>query len=269
MKKIYFLIPFLIWGCSTPEIHIPSYNFGNDANSTDSENKAEKATSEVASIEDSEEVENTNQTNIIETTDKQEVLPNTELEKDTKDVEIPEVSETEELDKEAGDDMSVNTVEPKPKKVTKKTTSSGFFSSLFKPKPKVKSEYYTGGKIRSKLVMSDDTGESGLLYRYGYEGKVTSTVHLKNGIKNGLETLFNKKGRVVKRTPYVNGKKDGIVEVYYPDGKVLAQITYVDNKRHGRASKYNHDGTTNEEVYYEHGRVSRTEDDDIEIPMID
>jgi len=233
MNKIFFFIPFLILGCSTPEIYIPSYNFGSD-NTVNNilANKREESITSVVNIQNDDNKDIISSNIILNTKQKKE-----NIKKKLKKTKI---------------------------KIHK---SSNFFSSLLKPK--VKKEYFTGGKIRSKLVMSDDTGESGLLYKYGYDGEITSTIHIKHGIKHGLETLFDKKGRIVKRTPYINGRKDGIVEVYYPDGKVLAQITYANNKRHGRASKYNHDGTTNEEVYYEHGRVSRTEDDDIEIPMID
>ena len=292
MNKIFFLIPFFIIGCSTPEIHIPSYDFSSDSNTTEDANKPVEATSDVASIEgtekaaEAEAIVESNTTDVIEVTDTEELNTETKEETVEPEEEAIEVVEEEEAKakvavpepKASVDDILADdeddfvsspvTKKEKPKSTKNINKSSGFFSSLFKPKAKVKNEYYTGGKIRSKLVMSDNSGESGLLYKYGYEGQVTSTINLKNGIKNGLETLFNDKGRVMKRTPYVNGRKDGIVEVYYPDGKVLAQITYVNDKRHGRASKYNHDGTTNEEVEYNHGRVM-TEQNDIDIPIID
>jgi antitoxin component YwqK of YwqJK toxin-antitoxin module len=229
-------------------------------------NKPVEATSEVVSIDDTEEPIDTKEA--IYTEDSSPInsigaTESTEIEV-VKEVEIASVEKEEKVDA-----VRHERKEEKPKNMSSiNKKSSGFFSSFFKSKPKVKNQYYTGGKIRSKLVMSDDTGESGLLYRYGYEGQITSTVNIKNGIKNGLETLFNKKGQVMKRTPYVNGKKNGIVEVYYADGKVLAQITYVNDKRHGRASKYNHDATTNEEVEYNYGRLI-TEQNDINIPMID
>jgi len=205
MKKILFLtLLFLIVGCSTPEIHIPSFHLGGNTDSKTKENNKTK----------------------VKTKDLQDV---------------PKIE-----------------------------TTGGFFS-IFGNKPKVRNEYFTGGKLRSKFVMNDHTGESGLLYKYGYNGKITSTVHIKHGLKNGLETLFNEKGSVMKRTPYVNGIKEGIVEVYYPDGKILAQISYSNNKRHGRASKYNKDGSTNEEVHYMHGNVvlNAMDNDTLLIPVID
>ena len=209
MNKITFLIPlFLIIGCSTPEIHIPSYHFGTDTSSTkNNEKQYLPATS---------------------------ALPGIDNEKKT----IPTRQE------------DIKTIDTIPSIIGKKLRS---FFSLFKPGAKVKKEYYTGGKIRSKLVLDHNTEDSGLLYRYGYDGKVISTVPIKHGIKNGRETLFDTKGMIMKSTPYINGDKNGVVEIYYPDGKVMAQIAYVNNKRHGRASKYNHDGSLNKEIRYTRG----------------
>ena len=295
MKHISFLISFfLLVGCSTPDIHIPSYTFGSDNNDTNSSGP-EAATTAVASIEDDEDEEITEEPTVnniapetaaetkpktennISPVNETEVIPtlasddNTDTpENKTDETKIDKKSNIPAIDTEE-DEKSTTKEQASPKADTapKIETKGGFFS-LFGKKPKVKNEYYTGGKIRSKLVMDDDTGESGLLYKYGYDGNVASTVHIKHGLKNGLETLFDEKGHIMKRTPYVNGRKDGIVEVYYPDGKVLAQITYVNNKRHGRASKYNHDGTTNKEVQYNHGKViDDGQNDDIEIPIID
>lgn len=220
-KSIFIISLFLITGCSTPEIHIPSYTFGSSSSNHDASHP-KAATTEVASIEDD------TKENKISTSATQNISPQTTVKK-----------------------------------------SAGLLS-IFGVKPKIKNEYYTGGKIRSRLVMDDDSGESGLLYKYDYDGKIRSTVHIKHGLKNGLETLFNPKGMVMKRTPYVNGRKDGIVEVYYPDGKVLAQITYADNKRHGRASKYTHEGDISQEVQYVHGKVMQdSNSEEIEIPVID
>jgi len=120
----------------------------------------------------------------------------------------------------------------------------------------VKKEYFTGGKIRSEFIMSDKSGLNGLLKKYGYNGKLTSTVQIHHGVMHGTEVLFDAKGRVLKKTPYVKGKKDGVLEVYYPNGDVMAQITYVNNIRQGRAIKYNKDGSINQEVLFQNGHLA-------------
>ncbi|RLA66856.1 MAG: hypothetical protein DRQ78_03450, partial [Epsilonproteobacteria bacterium] len=45
---------------------------------------------------------------------------------------------------------------------------------------KVKKEYFTGGQLKSEFIMDDDSGKNGILKRYGYNGKVTSTVQINN-----------------------------------------------------------------------------------------
>jgi len=120
----------------------------------------------------------------------------------------------------------------------------------------VKKEYFTGGKLRSEFIMSDKSGQNGLLKKYGYDGKLTSTVPIRKGVKHGTETLFDSHGRILKRTPYVNGRKEGVLEAYYPNGDVMAQITYVNNVRQGKAVKYNKDGSINQQVVFKDGYLA-------------
>ena len=123
-------------------------------------------------------------------------------------------------------------------------------------KNNVKKEYFTGGKIRSEFIMSDKTGHTGLLKKYGYNGKVTSIVQIRKGMKHGTETLFDAKGRVLKKTPYRNNRKEGTLKAYYPNGDVMATITYVNDMKHGKAVKYNRDGSINQVATFQNGRLS-------------
>jgi len=120
----------------------------------------------------------------------------------------------------------------------------------------VKKEYFTGGKLRSEFIMSDKTGQNGLLKKYGYNGKLTSTVTILKGQKHGTETLFDQKGAVLKRTPYNYGKKEGTLEAYYPNGDVMATIPYKNDLKHGKAIKYNKDGSINAQATYSFGRLT-------------
>jgi len=120
----------------------------------------------------------------------------------------------------------------------------------------VKKEYFTGGKLRSEFIMSDKSEQNGILKKYGYNGKVTSTVPIRNGVKNGTEILFDSHGRILKRTPYINGRKQGILEIYYPNGDIMAQITYINNIRQGTAIKYNIDGSINQQVVFKDGYLA-------------
>jgi len=120
----------------------------------------------------------------------------------------------------------------------------------------VKKEYYTGGQIRSEFIMNDDSGQNGLLKKYGYSGHITSITHILNGVPNGTETGYDEKGRLLWKSNYVNGKKEGIQEAYYPNGDVMVSYTYKNGVKHGPAQTYDKDGSIHRRVIYSHGRIS-------------
>ena len=120
----------------------------------------------------------------------------------------------------------------------------------------VQRKYFTNGQIMSEFIMSDKTGQNGLLKKYGYDGKVTSTVTIHNGVKDGIETLYDDKGRVLRKTPYVRGKKHGTVKVFYPNGDILATIPYVNGVRNGYAYEYRPDGTVLQKILFREGRIA-------------
>ena len=119
---------------------------------------------------------------------------------------------------------------------------------------KVKKEYFTGGALKSELILDDASGQNGVLKQYGYNGKLTSTVQMHNGVKDGMETLYDGHGRVLRLTPYINGRKNGVLKVLYPNGDILAAITYKNNTKDGKAVKYNKDGSINEQAMFQHGK---------------
>jgi len=126
------------------------------------------------------------------------------------------------------------------------------FSSPFGKK--VKKEYFTGGGLRSEFILSDDSGNTGLLKKYGYDGKLTSSAQMKNGVKHGVETYYDSHGRVLRKTIYNRNRRHGIAIVFYPNGDPLAKITFVNGVKHGRATKFNKDGTINQQVMFKNGR---------------
>lgn len=119
----------------------------------------------------------------------------------------------------------------------------------------VKKEYFTGGKIRSEFIMDDKSGQNGLLKQYGYDGHVTSTAQIRNGVPHGIETGYDPQGRVLWRATYVNGKKDGIQEAYYPNGDVMVSYTYRNGVKDGPAQTYNKDGSVYRRVIYKNDKI--------------
>ncbi len=119
---------------------------------------------------------------------------------------------------------------------------------------KVKKEYFTGGKLRSEFIMSDDSGHNGLLKQYGYNGKLTSATEMRSGVKHGVETLYDPHGRALRKTPYHRNRRHGIVKVFYPNGDPLAIISYANGTKHGKAIKYNKNGSIHQKVMFKNGR---------------
>ena len=121
-------------------------------------------------------------------------------------------------------------------------------------KKNVKKEYFTGGKVRSEFIMSDETGLNGVQKTYGYDGHLTSLVKIKNGVKNGVETWFDNKKRILMRVPYANGRKEGVQEVYYPNGDPLRRTTYKNGVLNGKAIMYNKDGSVHKTATFSAGK---------------
>jgi len=120
----------------------------------------------------------------------------------------------------------------------------------------VKKEYFTGGELRSEFIMDDDTGHNGLLKQYGYNGNLTSTAQMRNGVRDGMETGYDKKGRVLWKYNFINGKQHGTQHLYYPNGDVMVSYTYKNGLKDGPAKKYNIDGSVNQQVMYVRGKLT-------------
>ena len=120
---------------------------------------------------------------------------------------------------------------------------------------KVKKTYFTGGQISTEFIMDDDSGQNGLLKRYGYNGNITSTVPMRNGVKHGVETGYDEKGRIIWKETYNNGRRDGLQYAFYPNGDVMLSYTYTNGIKNGPAKTYNKDGTINRHVMYKNGKL--------------
>lgn len=120
---------------------------------------------------------------------------------------------------------------------------------------KVHKEYFTGGQLRSEFIMDDQSGQNGLLKKYGYEGHLTSTSMIKNGVQDGLETGYDAKGRVLWRQYYANGRQEGVQKAYYPNGDLMVTYTYKNGVKEGIAQTYRKDGRVDKRVVYRNGRI--------------
>jgi len=122
-------------------------------------------------------------------------------------------------------------------------------------KADVKREYYTGGKVRSEFIPSDKSGQTGLYKKYGYDGHVTSKVTMRNGVKDGIETWYDKNDRAIRLVPFVNGRKHGIMKELYPNGQTMAAIPFQNGIRQGTARLYAKDGSVFRTAEFRNGKM--------------
>lgn len=120
---------------------------------------------------------------------------------------------------------------------------------------KIKKTYFTGGQIKSEFIMDDETGQNGLLKKYGHSENLTSSTIIRNGVPNGEQIGYDKEGRMLWKLQHVNGNQDGIQEAYYPNGSVMLSYTYVNGIKHGVAKKYRLDGALIKKVTYKNGKI--------------
>lgn len=120
---------------------------------------------------------------------------------------------------------------------------------------KVEKEYYTGGKLRSEFIWSDNTGRNGIKRTYGYEGELTSSVKITNGVRNGIMSVYDSEGRVIKQTPYINGQIHGIEKAFYPNGDKMITFTYQNGIKNGYAYSYYPDGKVCRKAKYQNNRL--------------
>ncbi len=121
---------------------------------------------------------------------------------------------------------------------------------------KVEKEYYTGGQLREEFIWSDSVGQYGIKKTYGYDGELTSTVNIANGVPHGIMTIYDSKRRVIRQIPYVNGKVDGVDTSFYPNGDKMITYTYRDGMKHGDAYSYYPDGRVCRKAIYRKNRLS-------------
>ncbi len=116
-------------------------------------------------------------------------------------------------------------------------------------------EYFTGGKLMSEFFTTDQSTQSGILKRYGYDGKLTSTAQIKYGRKNGIETMYDPGGGVLQKTPYVNDVVNGEQIAYYENGSPMISVQYVDGVKNGSYKTYKRDGSLYKESLFKDGKL--------------
>jgi len=87
-----------------------------------------------------------------------------------------------------------------------------------------------GGLIENGYIVGGS--KQGQWTTYDSEGNITTVVNYINGMKNGVELLFNKRGMIEGRTSYKNNQLDGLSGTY-KNGRPLQETNYKDGQFDG------------------------------------
>ena len=101
-------------------------------------------------------------------------------------------------------------------------------------KPSVKEEFYSNGKLKSRInyKSKNDGGKLEGLYEFYYKnGQLKSKWNYKDGKRNGLYEFYYENGQLQSKWNYKDGKQDGLYEFYYENGQLMSKGNYKDGKR--------------------------------------
>jgi antitoxin component YwqK of YwqJK toxin-antitoxin module len=119
----------------------------------------------------------------------------------------------------------------------------------------VKRTYFPKGQLKSEFIMNDASGRNGLLKEYGLDGELLAVTPIRNGLKHGIQKIYDKKGHVSVEIPYINGKKEGKQKAYYEDGRIWYILPFKNNRLHGHAIMYDRKGNIIKQAHYVNGEA--------------
>jgi len=96
--------------------------------------------------------------------------------------------------------------------------------------------------------------KDGLVEQYRADGKLKTSINLKNGKRHGLAKSYYKSGGLRQQIDYVNNVKHGLAITYYENGKKHQETPYYNGEIHGIQKKYRLNGDIMAEVPYNNGQ---------------
>jgi TonB family protein len=88
---------------------------------------------------------------------------------------------------------------------------------------------------------------------YYDNGKIESTVHLRDKVRDGDAKFFWENGNLKEELTYANGRIEGLVRRYNQEGILKEMFTIQAGKREGPTSLFDSTGKYVDDIYYEEG----------------
>lgn len=102
-------------------------------------------------------------------------------------------------------------------------------------------EEYKNGVLNGKSIAFFDNGRPSVISFFT------------DGKKDSVELEFTKKGKIVKEISYKDGMKNGLFTIYYYDGNKELEGEHFNNEYVGELKSYNTDGSLRMVMVYENG----------------
>lgn len=86
----------------------------------------------------------------------------------------------------------------------------------------------------------------------------TLQTEYKNGLANGIETVWDGKGNKYSETSFIGGKFNGIYRQWYDNGQLEIEKVYINDKMNGKFTHWYKNGKKESEGYYTDCRETGT-----------
>lgn len=103
------------------------------------------------------------------------------------------------------------------------------------------------GKFVAPILIENETAT---IKAFSSNGKPSYTYTLKNGYKNGKQTVWFFNGNVEVEATYIEGNLEGEYKSYYPSGKIKEVENYSNGKQTGKSIYYYESGKVKSEEQY-------------------
>ncbi len=119
--------------------------------------------------------------------------------------------------------------------------------------------YYQKNGKKASEGQIDGRERTGKWVYYHKNGKSLLTTEMyRNGLLEGLKTVFFENGTPARKTRFINGKEDGLDLKYTEKGVLLSSYTYVTGELHGPVKINDVDGNLLREGNYKDGKKHGT-----------
>lgn len=108
-------------------------------------------------------------------------------------------------------------------------------------------------RVENKFFNKDGTPFTGDFVAYHKNGKLQAKGAFKNGLPDGIETIYDGDGNKSSEITYKNGLRNGPFKEYFENGSLKQEVNSLDDKDDGKAIVYYETGEKHIELNFDKG----------------